>query len=212
MSLNAKKTTAGVGSGLPQQENIDVGTYPGRLVQLIDLGMQPNSYKGEQKPPVQKIYTTYELSDEFCKDEEGKELSDKPRWLSESFPFYNLEADKAKSTARYLALDPNREKDGDWTGIIGNPVNITIVHNSKGDKVYDNIGSTSPMRTKDAEKLPELVNPPKVFSMDDPDMDVFNSLPKWLREEITSGLEFKGSALDGLLGGTDVQDDNDWDN
>lgn len=80
--------------------------------------------EGEEKAPKYELYVTYELSDEFLHDEDGEDILDKPRWLSESFSLHNLDADMAKSTKRYLALDPNMEHDGDWAQIAGTPVTL----------------------------------------------------------------------------------------
>ena len=40
-----------------------------------------------------------------------------------------------------------------------------------------------------------------MFTLDEPDMDVFSALPEWLQERIKSNLEFKGSPLDKILNG-----------
>lgn len=201
MSLNAKKVGNGGGNRTPQA-NIEPGTYPARLVQIIDLGLQAQRpYQGKDKPPAQEIMLTYELVDTFMLDENGEELTDKPRWISETLPFYGLYADKAKSTQRYNALDPSGEFDGDFAKAIGQPINVTIVNNAVGDKVYDNIATISAMRPRDADKCPELVNPAKLLDLDAPDLDVFNALPEWLREKIKGNLNYKGSPLEQLLGG-----------
>jgi hypothetical protein len=201
MALNAKKIGNGGGNRTPQA-NIEPGTYPARLVQIIDLGLQAQRpYQGKDKPPAQEIMLTYELVDTFMVDEKGEELTDKPRWISETLPFYGLYADKAKSTQRYNALDPSGEFDGDFAKAIGQPINVTIVNNAVGDKVYDNIATISAMRPRDADKCPELVNPAKLLDLDAPDLDVFNALPEWLREKIKGNLNYKGSPLEQLLGG-----------
>ncbi|MOA43842.1 hypothetical protein D3C78_1660410 [compost metagenome] len=57
------------------------------------------------------------------------------------------------------------------------------------------------MRPKDAAKAPELVNPVKVFVLDEPDMEVFLSLPQWLQDKIKGNLEFNGSPLQKALQG-----------
>jgi len=202
MGLNAKKVGGGNGGGnrVPQA-NIEPGTYPARLVQIIDLGLQAQRpYQGKDKPPAQEIMLTYELVDTFMLDEDGNELEDKPRWISETLPFYVLYADKAKSTQRYNAIDPTGEYDGDFAKAIGTPINVTIVNNAVGDKVYDNIATISAMRPRDADKCPELVNPSKLFDLDNPDMEVFNALPEWLRDKIKSNLNFKGSPLEAAVG------------
>ena len=203
MALVANKNQSS-SSKRVEQPVLDVGNYPGRLVQIIDLGVQPQRpYQGQEKPPAHEIMLTYELVDSFMVDENGKELEDKPRWISETFPLRSLEADKAKSTQRYKALDPSGEYDGDFSQCIGAPVNVTIVHggiNKNTNKPYENVGNISTMRARDAEKCPELVNPSKVFDLDNPDMKVFGALPQWLQEKIKGNLHYKGSKLAALAG------------
>jgi len=203
MGLNAKKVAFSGGNNGPKQEAIEAGTYPARVVQVLDLGLQPQRpYKGEEKPPAHEIQLTYEFVDEFCLDEDGKEMEDKPRWLSESMPFRSLESDLAKSTKRYHAIDPDGTFDGDFTLLVGATcmVTITCKPNQKGeDRNY--VNSVSFMRPKEAAKCPELVNPPKVFLLDEPDLEVLGSLPKWLQEKIESNLEYAGSALDAAQNG-----------
>lgn len=199
MGLKANKN-APKGDYVPQ-ENIEPGTYPGRLVQVIDLGLQPQRpYQGKEKAPVNEIMLTYELVDTFMKDKDGNELEDKPRWISETLPFYGLFADKAKSTQRYLAFDPDQTHDGDFAQLVGMPINVTVVNNAVGEKVYDNVGTISAMRARDAAKCPELKNPTKVFDLDNPDIQTFNALPEWLREKIKGNLNYQGSPLQKLLG------------
>lgn len=186
-----------------EQKNIPAGVYPARLVQLIDFGLQSQKpYKGQDKPPVNEIGLTYELVDEFMLDESGKPIEDKPRWISETLPFYGLYADKAKSTLRYLAFDPSQEWGGDFSRAITQPVNVTVVNNpGNNGKVYDNVASIAAMRPRDAEKCPELVNEPRVFDLDNPDLKVFESFPEWIRDKIKGNLNYEGSKLQKMLGG-----------
>jgi hypothetical protein len=190
-------------SGSKPQEPIEPGSYPARLVQIIDLGLQPQMFEKEEKPPKNEIMTTYELADEFMKDEEGNDIEDKPRWVSETFTLNSLNSDRAKSTARYYALDPDSKYDGDWSKLLETPATVTIVNKAgsgknKG-KVYNNIATVSAMRPKDAVRLPELKNPAKFFDLDAPDVDLFLSLPDFIQKKIREGLEFNGSKLDELL-------------
>lgn len=200
MALNARNVKT-VAKG-PQQEAMDAGTYPARLVQVIDLGVQEQRpYKGETKPPAHEVMWTYEFLDEFCKDEDGEDQEDKPRWLSESFPLHSLEADLAKSTKRYYALDPDEVHEGDHTRLVGSACMVTINQYESKGVLRNGVSSVAAMRPKEAAKAPELVNPPKVFVIDEPDLEVFKSLPDWLQDKIKKGLEFEGSALDEALKG-----------
>ncbi len=212
MPLNTKKLPSRPKGERP--EALDAGTYPVRLVQIIDLGLQKQRpFKGEEKAPAYEIMLTYEFLDEFMKDKEtGEELTDKPRWLSEQIPVHSLESDLAKSTKRYYALDPSAEHNGDWSKLAGFPGMLTIVQNpSKKEEgvVYNNIAGLSTMRAKEAAKAPELVNPPKVFEIDNPDLEIFKSLPEWLQDKIKEGLEFDGSPLDDALSGSATQTSKD---
>lgn len=201
MALNSNKIK-GSNPDRVEQPEIAPGVYPARIVQILDMGLQAQRpYQGKDKPPANEISITYELVDTFCVDKDGKELEDKPRWISETLPLHNIKADKAKSTQRYLAVDPTNKYDGDFSKLVGNPVNVTIVHNAKGDKLYVNVANIAAMRPKDAEKCAELVNPPKVFDLDAPDMEVFGSLPEWIQEKIKKNLRYNGSVLEGCLEG-----------
>lgn len=188
------------------QPTLDVGSYPARLVRFIDMGIQPQrAYKGQDKPPAHEVDLTYELLDVFMVDKDGKELEDKPRWISESFPVYRLEADLAKSTKRYKALDPNMDFDGDMSRLVGQPCMVTIVHGeNKKDptRPYENIGNVTVMRAKEAAKAPELKNDTQVFLLDEPDMEVFNKFPGWLQDKLKANLGYAGSPLQALLSDT----------
>jgi hypothetical protein len=209
MGLKAKNTGGGEG-GMPQQASIEAGNYIGRVVQILDLGLQAQRpFKGEEKKPAHMLQVTYELGTEFCKDENGEDIEDKPRWVSEDFPLFSLKSDRARSTKRYLALDPNKVHDGDWAQLIGAPCTVTVVNNEgKGKhagKIFDNVGNvTPPMK---GFPVPELVNDPKLFDLDEPDMDVFGSLPEWIQDKITGNLEFNGSKLDALLRGGSAEEE-----
>lgn len=204
MALNAGKIVQE--SNFKPQEALDPGAYPARLVQILSLGLQPQQpYQGEEKPPKQELYVTYEILDEFMKDEDGNEILDKPRWISERFPLNSLDSDLAKSTKRYLAIEPSRENGGDWSQLGGAACMVTIVnYTPKSGKnmgvLRDKVGNVSTMRAKEADKAPELVNPVKVFDIDEPDMEVFGSLPQWLQDLMTKeNLEYGGSALEAAV-------------
>ena len=203
MALNAKKLKTNNAPRV-QQPDLEEGTYPARLVQIIDFGIQPQRpFKGEEKPPAHEISFTYELADEFCVDEKGEVDEEKPRWVSETFPFRSLEAELAKSTKRYKALDPNDDHDGDFTALVDTPCNITLVVNAgtgkNAGKNYTNVAHVSAMRPKDAAKAPALVNPTKVFVLDEPDLTIFLSFPDWIQEKIKGNLKYEGSVLQKAL-------------
>lgn len=197
MALKAPK---GGNADRVEQPILEADVYESYLVQLIDLGLQPQrEFQGKAKPPAQEIMLTYELADAFMVDKDGEEDEDKPRWLSEVLPFYGLFADKAKSTQRYHAFDPDEDWEGDFSQAVGKPCYVTVVNNKKGDKTYTNVANVAAMSEKKAAKMNPIKNPTKVFDLDEPDLEVFNGLPKWIQEKIQGNLNYKGSKLEALL-------------
>ncbi len=199
MSINAS-TAVGNSNRPPALQS---GSYPGRLVLVVDLGLQNQlPYQGKEKPPAREIMLTYEFADEFMKDEDGEDILDKPRWLSESFPLYNLDSERAKSTLRYKALDPTLRWEGDFLKTLGYAVNITVVQspNKKNPKrPWENVAGITAMRPKDVIKLPELVNEAVSFDLEEPSLESFMTLPKWIQKRILENLEFRGSLLERML-------------
>lgn len=198
MPINANEVPMAGGKRTPP---LAPATYPGRLVQIIDLGLQSRNFQGENKEPMRKIATVWEFVDEFLEDEDGKPRKDKPRWITEEFPLHNLKSERATSTKRYLALDPSQKFKGDWPSLLNIPALITIIHNKneKTQRVYENVAAVAAMREKDAVKCPPLVNTPKFFDLDDPDLGTFMTFPQYMQEKIKNNLTFKGSQLESLL-------------
>lgn len=202
MSLNAKDIPTN--SNYERPDPIDPGTYPARVVTIATLGIQPQRpFKGEDKAPILELMVTYELLDEFMKDEDGNDILDKPRWITETFPFHNLEADRAKSTKRYFALDPASNAGGDWSQLIETPCMVTVVvEEGKGKnagKFYENVSTVSSMRPKEAAKAGPLVNNPVVFDFYEPDEGALKSLPNWIKKKMAGAVDYEGSDVSKMI-------------
>lgn len=200
-SFKAPKTQAT--GDYVRPDPLDPGTYPARLVQVIDLGVQPQRpFKGQPKPDIQMISLTYELVDTFLKDKDGEDDESRPRWLSETMPLHSIKNEKAKSTQRYVAFDKENDDDGDWFAQIGKPVNVTVAINQVDDKVYENVSALGPMRERDAARCPDLVNEPRLFAIAaEETWGAFEGLPQWLREKIEGARNVPGSDFAAFLKG-----------
>lgn len=208
MALQANMKTPKGASNVKRvsQAELEIDNYPCRVAQVIDLGLHHKDVwddvnkkyvKATDKAPVNMLMLTYEFTTEFVKDEEGNELEDKPRWLSERFPVYALDSDLATSTKRYNAFDPGAKRfGGDWASIASEPCSVSITHTKNGKAKIGNVAK--PMK---GMQVAELKNPVKVFDLAEPDLDVFNSLPQWLQDMIKENLEYEGSPLQELLAG-----------
>ena len=206
--LNAKKKKRPVDPNRVEQEPIEEGTYPCRVADIIELGLQPqNKIKGKVKPPIERIYLNYELVDEFCLDKEGEEDETQPRWQSEDFPYYGIDCETATCNKRLKAIDPRNEVDGNWAEIGGMAVNVTYYHKVKGEKTFVNVSAATAIIKKKLKNVPELQHPVRVFDIDEPDMKVFYSLPKWLQNKITDNLAFEGSVLEEAIENYDEEEE-----
>lgn len=198
-----KTTAVPKTGGAKRADPLEPGVYPARVVQIIDLGLQEQkAFKGDEKPPRYMLYVTYEILDEFLKDEDGNDIEDKPRWISEKFALHPLDSDLATSTKRYLALDPAVDHGGDWAQLLGKPCMLTVTNFEYKGSIRDKVSSISSMRPKEAKNAPALVNDPKMFDTSEPDMEVLFSLPQFLQDLITKeNLDYPGSRLEKAVKG-----------
>ena len=197
MALNAAKAAGGTGSKV---EPIPADNYMARVAQVIDLGVQnQRPYQGKEKPPAQEVMITYELVTEFMKDDDGNPDPERPRWISERFPLFNLRADRAKSTKRYFALDPEQNFGGDFTSLVGLPCLVAVVNNERDGRIYNNVGSISPPLK--GIPVPDAVNPPTLFDFDDPDPEAWERMPEWIQGIIKDSLSYRGSKVQAMVEG-----------
>jgi hypothetical protein len=188
--------------------------YPARIVQCIDLGRQHVEFWKDNKPlyyilddegkPIKgennkstevsdipviqpKVWITFEFPTETI-EIDGE---DRPRWYSKE---YTVSAhEKAALMALIKAANPDAERISD---LLGCPVMVEI-------------GSTSSGKAKvvGTSKVPKMITVPKLgndvakFDLDKPDLDVYNSLPAFLKEKIKSGVDFEKTKLYTMLQG-----------
>jgi hypothetical protein len=170
-------------------------------------GLQAQEFKGEVKEPKLEIILTYELADEFLKDEDGNDIPEKPRFFSDRFPFNRLDSEKAKSTLRYVALDPTNKFKGDFGSLINTPCTVTLVVNGE----YNNVSNVSAMRAKDADKAPALVNPAIVYDAHNPDPEVYEKLQDWIKTRIKEALDYDANRKAGEIStGEAIDDEIPW--
>lgn len=184
------------------QPALPAGMYPARLIQVVLLGMQPQSFQGVAKEPKMSMRLVYELLDEFMVDEEGNETED-PRWVGETITLNPLDNDNANSTKRYYALDPECDFEGDFSKLVGLPVMVNLSKTQgkrdNSDRYFNNVKGLAAPRPKEAEKMPEAKGTPLVWDFYTPDVDVFMSFPMFLREIIQKATDYEGSMLEKLV-------------
>ncbi|MGL4584064.1 MAG: phage replication initiation protein, NGO0469 family [Flavobacterium sp.] len=205
MALNSNALPKAGAAAKTKYEELDIGNYACRVAQVLDMGVHPvevwdegtrKYIKDDTKAPQNFIRVTYEFLTEFLKDKDGVEDETKPRWYSEEIKLLPLNSDLATSTKRYKAIDTKNEFGGDWAQLVTMPCTVTIGHKANGKA---KIGNVAP--TMKGMVYAELKNPPKVFNLDNPDIEIFKSQPEWIQKRITDNLNFEGSQLQKLLAG-----------
>ena len=203
-----KKVKVGGGSDVKMTAPLlDAGPYQARVVQIIDLGKQHGSV--QYPDPQYKLMFKFELLDEFMLNEQGEEMLDKPRHFAWELAYNPDGYMHEKSTMFKVMQVLNPDLDLDLVELLTKPCTVLITEYTRKSGKHagesaNKINGIAKMKAKDVDKAPALVNPTIFFDMDEPDLEVFKSLPFGneyaVQERIKAGMEFKGSKLAKLLG------------
>lgn len=180
---------------------VEDGTFPARVVQIIDLGQQVQTDFQTGEPKVYEDGNTVIKPEVFINFEfptERIEIDgvDKPRWLGKQ---YVLSAHEKSSLYSLMqATAPGSSNVGD---ALTKAATVTVGSTSSGNA---KITGVAPLMKGMA--VPELENPTTVFDFDEPDMDVFDKLPAWIKSKIQVAVNFNGSSLQKALSGQKAQE------
>lgn len=185
MSIKPIKAKAGESK---EFEQIPAGVYLARCYKMVDIGTQTTHSAKFGDKDVRQVILTWEL----LQDDDGKPvfMEDGKSVFSISKKYtlsMNKKANMRKDldSWRGLPFTEAEANDFDITKLLGKFCKLQVTHSTTGDKTYSNV--TTLMNTKkEAEGVNELVS----FSMDDPDMEVFNTLPSWLQDKIKESAEW----------------------
>lgn len=190
MSLIAK-AESNSGSFTP----VPPGMHLARCYRIIDLGTQKSTYKGTEKH-LRKIMIQFEVHGE---DDEGNPLlTDKGEPLSISKNYTLSLSEKATLSIdleswRGAAFTAEERRGFELKKLLGvwAMISVTKAMGSDG-KEYTNISNINPVPANIKKAgLPEGINDLKLFSTDDPDMELFGSFGDKLRAKIESSPEWK---------------------
>lgn len=184
---------------------IEEGTFPARVVSIIDFGMQ---------------YATDYKTGEVKKWEDGNDVVQHRVWLNFEFPTETIEIDgevkprwagrefvvsaheKSALTALLKAIDPkgeNTNKGRNVKGMLGLPAMVTIGSTSSGKaKIVSVSGVPKGMQ------VDSLQNPEQFFDLDSEDVEQFEKLPDWMKKRITEGVDFDSTRFYQVVNKKDV--------
>lgn len=166
------------------------GVFLARCYKMVDVGTQTETGQFGTKEN-RKIYLYWEL----LQDDDGEDV----RMEDGKSPFsifnsYKLSMHPKANLRKHLdswrgkKFTEEEAADFDLTKLLGAFCKLQITHSASkdGQKTYANIEAI--MTTK--KKL-DGVNEISSFSIENPDMDVFNDLPEWLQAKIEDAPEWE---------------------
>lgn len=171
------------------------GMHLARCYRIVDLGTQKSEYQGQIKH-LSKIMIQFEVHGE---DEQGKPLvtpKGEPMTISKNYTLSLAEkATLRKDLQTWRGRDfTSDELRGFELKNVLNAWAMLSVAKSVGNngKEYTNIMSVNPVPvTIKRAGLPEGFNSAVLFSISDPDMDVFETFGKGLKEKIMASPEWQ---------------------
>jgi hypothetical protein len=185
------------------------GSHLARCYRVIDLGTQKTTWNGVEKA-AKKCMIVWELHGE---NEKGEPLiTDDGRPLAVSRRFTPSLSEKAALKAFLVAWRgrefTKEEKEGfHLKNILDKWCMINITHDTgNNDKTYANVSSVSPVPVAIKKAgLPDGINPLVWFDIDEPDMEVFDAFPDYLKKIISETPEWKMREI----GAADKVEDDD---
>jgi hypothetical protein len=197
--------------GGPGYEPVEVGVHRAVCHLLVDLGLQPGNpmfknEKGEVKDAY-KLVLGFQLPDVL--DHNGL-----PRVISNTFtnimaPKSNLrkvvESWFGKAFPSQQAAD-----EFDHKNLLGKAAFVSVVHKTKGDKTYAEIGAVIPLPK--GTEVPKVVGDPIYYSeagdMSPPELEAaYLRVPEWMRKRIDGQLKVTPPRQAPEMGGAVENDD-----
>lgn len=170
------------------------GTHLARLYRIIDLGTQMRDYEGK---------VTMSRKAKFFWELHGENAAGKPLLTTEGKPLiqskeYTLSLGEKANLRRDLeawrgkAFSEDELKGFDIKTVLGQFCMINISHRDKGDVTYADLKGVSavPAIYKKAG-LPDGINPVVLFSLDNFDQQLFDSLSESIKDTIRKSPEYR---------------------
>lgn len=177
MGLTAK-------AGGKDYELVPAGLHHARCFAVIDMGVHDTGFQDEYgvDQTAMKVQFSFELLGEETLRDDGK-----PHVISAEFTNSLHEKSKLRPFLESWRGKPftPEELDGfELANVLGKYCTIQIMHGtSKKGKDFAYVNNALPLSLK-KEDYPEAVNENLAFNLDDPDMAVFDKLPRWTQEKI----------------------------
>jgi len=174
---------------------VPAGSHLARCYRIIDLGTQKVEWQGNVKHQ-RKIMVQFEVHGQ---DDDGYELvtlKGEPMTISKNYTLSlgeNSGLRKDLKSWRKRDFTPEELKGFELKNILGQWCMLTVtVSPGKDGRDYTNISAINPVHASvKSAGLPPYFNKAEMFSIDDPDIDLFNSFGEKLKARISNSPEWQ---------------------
>lgn len=161
------------------------GTYTARCCALIDLGTQTSVWEGESKT-AHKVLMTFEITDPDTRRADGSAHTVSKRFSASLHPKSGLR--KFLESWRGRPFERAELKGFDLKNVLALDCLVGVVHDTKSDRTYANLGSVMKLPKGMAPGAAEVT--PVAFDLSAPDWQVFASLGSRLQGQIAESPEY----------------------
>ena len=193
-------------------KNVPAGSHLARCYRIIDLGSQKSEYMGETKIQ-RKIMVGWEL---FGEDDEGVSLltdDGKPMAIFKNYTLSwaeNATLRKDLQSWRNKPWTDSEAKRFDLKSILNQYGMLNVIHREVNGKTYANVATISPVPSMIKQAgLPKPVNANQIFTLADPDMVLFETFGKGLKDKIMGSPEWAMYAGRGVVKSSPLADIDD---
>ena len=171
------------------------GTHLARCYRIVDLGTQESTYLGQVKTQ-RKVMIHFEVHGD---DENGFALitrAGEPMSISKNYTLSIGEQSRLREDLvswRGKAFTPEELKGFELKNLLGAWGMISVIKTiSENGKEYFNIKAITPVPVVMKKNgMPQHFNEAKIFSIDNPDMELFATFSDYLRAKIEGSPEWR---------------------
>ena len=161
------------------------GTFTARCASVIDLGTQTSVWEGEEKR-AHKVMLSFEITDSDTRRNDGTPFLVSKRFTASLHIKAGLR--KFLESWRGRPFTPEELRGFDLKNVRGLDCLVGVIHETKGDKTYANLGSVMKLPKGMPAGAGEIT--PAVFDLAAPDWAVFAGLGSRLQDQIAESPEY----------------------
>jgi len=173
---------------------VPTGMHLARCYRIVDLGTQESTYMGNVKQ-LHKMMMQFEVHGEDAQGNLTVTSKGEPMTVSKNYTVtLSDKSNLRKDLQTWRGKDFTAEelRGFEVKNVLGQWAMISVVETENNGQTYTNIANINPVpATIKKNGLPEGKNPLKVFQIDEPDMELFDTFSENLQNKIKKSPEWE---------------------